>query len=91
MSTPGRFRVGDRVRVRTSASHPTINPRTPLYARGHEGVVVAAYGIIDNPLDHHLPYEPLYTLRFDGRELLGDHARHEVVAELHEEWLEPID
>ena len=54
-------------------------------------MVVAAYGIIDNPLDHHLPYEPLYTLRFDGRELLGDHARHEVVAELHEEWLEPID
>ncbi|MEK9736647.1 MAG: SH3-like domain-containing protein [Candidatus Nanopelagicales bacterium] len=47
----GRFAVGDRVRVRRTAEPETINPRTPSYAKGVTGTIIAAYGVVANPLD----------------------------------------
>jgi hypothetical protein len=82
------FGVGDRVVVRTTPRFPTSNPRTPSYAKGHRATIIAAYGCIENPLDHHLAYEPLYTVVFEGSEVFGPEATHQVVAEMHEEWLE---
>ena len=84
----GRFAVDDVVRVRMSPTTPSINPRTPPYARGHVGTVIRTYGIVANPQDHHLPYEPLYTVRFDASEIWGPQATHVVVAEVHDEWLD---
>lgn len=76
------FAPGDRVRVR--ADVPGGNPRTPVYLRGRIGTVVRCHGVVDNPLDHRETYPPLYSLLFglsDGDELLAD---------VHEEWLEPL-
>ncbi len=85
----GRFAVGDRVRVRRTADPETINPRTPSYAKGVAGTIIATYGVVANPLDHHQPYLPLYTLRFQGSDITSGDASHVVIAEIHEEWLEP--
>jgi hypothetical protein len=76
---PGRFREGDRVRVLEEVRGG--NPRTPRYLRGRTGTVVRRHGVVENPLDHHHPYPPLYSLVF---ELPGG---DEVLADLHEEWL----
>ena len=79
----GRFGVGDRVRVLTDV--PGGNPRTPRYLRGRTGTVLLRHGIVQNPLDHHDTYPPLYSVVFalaDGR-----NPHDEVLADLHEEWL----
>lgn len=83
------FAIGDPVFVRTSPRFPTNNPRTPAYAKGKPARIVAVHGRVANPLDHHAPYEPLYTVIFDGRDVFTDAADHQVVADIHEEWLEP--
>lgn len=82
-----RFRVGDRVRV---LSHTEGNPRTPQYTKGRTGMVTACHGVIDNPLDHHQPYPPLYSVIFPVTAPSGRPGRDAVVADLHEEWLEPV-
>jgi hypothetical protein len=79
-TSPGRFRCGDRVRVVTSCEGG--NPRTPLHLLGRCGVVIREYGVVHNPLDHHLPYPPMYSIVF----ALG--IQSELIAELHDEWLE---
>ena len=84
----GRFAIGDVVRVRMSPTTPTINPRTPPYALGHVGTVMKTYGSVVNPQDHHLPYSPLYTLRFEASQIWVPKASHVVVAEVHDEWLD---
>lgn len=85
----GRFRIGDRVTVRTVPATPTDNPRTPSYAIGRTGTVVAVHGVVDNPIDHRLVYPPMYSVRFAARDLFGPGADHMVVSEVHEEWLDP--
>lgn len=82
-----RYAVGDRVRV--LRNQPSGNPRTPRYARGRVGTVVALHGQIPNPLDHRGLYPPLCTVRFGLDELTGQPSRDMVTADLHEEWLEP--
>lgn len=76
-----RFAIGDMVEVKITCAEG--NPRTPHYLRGRVATIVRRYGVVDNPLDHHLPYPPLYTLEFH----LSDRER--VLADLHEDWLEP--
>jgi Nitrile hydratase beta subunit len=92
MSTPavppdqGRFRAGDVVRVREEV--PEGNPRTPTYLRNWTGTVVRSHGVVPNPLDHHDPYPPLYSIVF----VLGDSpGSEEVLADIHEEWLVRVD
>ncbi len=86
-STPHRFAVGDRVRVRDDA--PGGNPRTPGYLRGRPGVVLLCHGVIENPLDHRDPYPPMCSVAFELHDRPA--GRDEIVAEVHEEWLEPDD
>lgn len=83
---PGRFREGDRVRVLDGVDGG--NPRTPRYLRGWIGTVVRAHGIVVNPLDHHEPYPPLYSVVFPLPAGRGQ-RRDEVLADLHDEWLTP--
>jgi hypothetical protein len=64
------------------------NPRTPRYLRGWIGTVVRSHGIVDNPLDHHDPYPPLYSVVF-RLPAGGRGHRDEVLADLHDEWLTP--
>jgi hypothetical protein len=77
----GGFTRGDSVRVLTDRAEG--NPRTPGYARGRTGVVIREYGIVENPLDHRTPYPPMYSVQFDL-----DRPGDQIVAELHEDWLE---
>lgn len=86
----GRFRVGDRVSVRSTPSTPTDNPRTPAYAVGRSGTVVAVHGVVVNPVDHHLAYPPMYSVRFAASDLFGVGADHTVISEVHEEWLDEV-
>ena len=83
MTGTGEFRVGDRVRVRNSV--PGGNPRTPHYLRGWTGTVVRCHGVVDNPQDHRRAYPPLYSVVFP---LPEGSSGDEVLADLHEEWLE---
>jgi len=85
MSTP-RFAVGDRVRVQSQVEGG--NRRTPDYTKGRTGTVTASHGVINNPLDHHHAYPPLYTVVFGVDELMGRATHDLVAADLHEEWLE---
>ncbi len=86
--TDERFRIGDRVRVLETC--PGGNPRTPHYVRGRVGIVTARHGVIVNPLDHHQPYPPLYTVTFRVEDLGGPPGRDLVTADLHDEWLESV-
>lgn len=82
-----RFAPGDRVWVRHECEGG--NPRTPHYLRGRVGVVTEGHGVIVNPLDHHSPYPPLYSVAFRVEDLAGPQGRDLVIADLHDEWLEP--
>lgn len=84
----GRFRIGDRVTVRSTPTEVTDNPRTPPYSVGHTGTVIAVHGVIVNPIDHHLAYPPMYSVRFAASDLFGAGATHTVISEVHEEWLD---
>ena len=70
------FAVGDRVRTRNH--QPAGHTRLPSYARGHIGVVEALHGSHVFPDSNaHFRGEapcPLYTVRFEARELFGDDA-----------------
>ena len=82
-----RFGLGERVRVKLD--NPSGNPRTPAYARGHSGVIVARHGVIDNPLDHRGRYPPLYSVLFTVRDVFGTATGDTLSVDIHEEWLEP--
>jgi hypothetical protein len=52
-------------------------------------VVTERHGVIVNPLDHHYPYPPLYSVAFRVQDLDGPAGPDMVIADLHDEWLEP--
>ncbi len=87
-----RFAMGDAVVTRNV--HPPGHTRLPRYARGKQGIVqrlhgaqifpdTNALGLGENP-------QPLYTVRFDARELWGESAepRQTVSLDLWESYLE---
>jgi nitrile hydratase subunit beta len=87
-----QFAVGDTVMTRNF--HSSGHTRLPRYARGKRGVVerlhgaqifpdTNALGLGENP-------QPLYSVRFDARELWGDSAepRQTVSLDLWESYLE---
>lgn len=90
-----RFRPGDRVRVH--AWDPPGHVRTPFYARGRRGTILALAAIHPNPEAlaygrSGLPAEPVYRVRFTHEELWGGRAERAddmTVADLQESWLEP--
>lgn len=99
-TTPPRFGVGDRVRVR--AERASGHTRQPLYVTGRTGTVAAHRGAavfadrnatnVPGMPRHSGSREPehLYTVAFDGAELWGTDAEPntEVLIELFEPYLE---
>lgn len=86
--TSSAFRVGDRVRVKSA--NLDGNPRTPAYVRGKIGVVIGIHGRIDNPVDHHGIYPPLYTVEFEVREVFGTDSADRLAVDIHDDWLEAL-
>jgi nitrile hydratase subunit beta len=89
-----RFAVGDAVVARNV--HPASHTRLPRYARGKQGTIhrlhgshtfpdTNAHGLGENP-------QPLYSVRFEARELWGDSAepRGPVYLDLWDSYLEPV-
>ena len=88
-----RFAPGDAVITRNI--HPRGHTRLPRYARGKRGVIHRLHGIHVFP-DAHAhglgeQAQPLYSVRFDARELWGEDAEpHQSVhIDLWESYLEP--
>ncbi|MEA2585279.1 MAG: nitrile hydratase subunit beta [Thermomicrobiales bacterium] len=87
-----RFAVGDRVVARNV--HPVGHTRLPRYARGKRGMIHRLYGPQTFPdtnahgLGEHP--QPLYSVRFEARELWGDSAepREVVYLDLWDSYLE---
>ena len=88
-----RFAVGDRVRARNV--HPTGHTRLPRYARGKRGVIHQVRGchVFPDTHAHDLGEQPqpLYSVRFDARELWGESAEpgQSLYLDLWESYLEP--
>jgi nitrile hydratase len=90
---PPRFAPGDRVVTREM--HPRGHTRLPRYARGKRGVIHRVHGIHVFP-DAHAhglgeAAQPLYSVRFEARELWRDVAEPNqwVHLDLWESYLEP--
>jgi nitrile hydratase len=88
-----RFKPGDRVVTRNI--HPRGHTRLPRYGRGKHGVVDCLHGVETLPdASAHgrgPAAEPLYSVRFDARELWGSSAEGNgsVNIDLWESYLEP--
>jgi nitrile hydratase len=88
-----RFAVGDAVVARNV--HPVGHTRLPRYARGKRGVIHRAHGpqTFPDTNAHGLGEQPqpLYNVRFAGRELWGDSAEpgQVVYLDLWESYLDP--
>ena len=89
-----RFVADDRVVVRNA--HPPGHTRLPRYARGKQGVIARVHGTFVFPdTNAHGEGEqpqPLYSVRFDARELWGSHAAASdcLFLDLWEDYLEPV-
>ena len=87
-STGSKFKIGDPVMV--AVENPTGNPRTPKYIRGKRGVIGSVHGILENIRDHRGIHNPLYTVRFDLREVSTCHDQDSIWVDVHEEWLSEV-
>jgi nitrile hydratase len=88
-----RFRIGDRVRAINR--HPTGHTREPRYVRGRCGEICAHHGshfYPDQSAEGIRIVRPLYTVRFEARELWGEQADKSsaVYVDLWEDYLEPV-
>lgn len=88
-----RFARGDHVMARNI--NPPGHTRLPRYARGKRGVIARVHGTFVYPdTNAHGEGEqpqPLYSVRFDARELWGPHAAasDRLFLDLWEDYLEP--
>ena len=91
-SSKPRFGVGDR--VKTKQVHPEGHTRLPRYLRGKTGEVIRIYrpqGFQDHePLSDHQGPQPMYAVKFDGKEVWGASAEpnSSVVLDAWEAYLE---
>jgi hypothetical protein len=95
MTTPSKFALGARVRVRTD--NPKHHNRTPRFTRGKIGTIARQHGPM--PLPEDLGYGrvggesvPIYRVHFRQADLWPDYTGPDgdiVSADLHEHWLEP--
>lgn len=89
-----RFQLGDRIVTRNVHVHG--HTRLPRYARGKRGVIHLFQGVETlpdaNAHDRGPSPEPLYSVRFDARELWGASADGpgSVFIDLWESYLEPF-
>ena len=92
--TTPRFKPGDRVIARNI--HPAGHTRLPRYVRGKRGTVVRFLGMFTFPDANALGLgqepQPVYAVRFDARELWGEHAvaRDGVCVDLWEDYLQTL-
>lgn len=92
----GKFKPGDRVRVRADDRPGHI--RTPFYIRGKTGRVERVYGEFLNPEllaygRDGLPKRTLYLVAFDQQEVWSSYkppAKDKVLVDIYEHWLEPV-
>src|SRR5262249_21917112 len=90
-----RFKVGDR--VLTKNLNPSGHTRLPRYVRGRQGEVHIVHGTFVYPdTNAHGQGEspqPLYSVRFDARELWGPNAarRDHLYIDLWEDYLIPVE
>ena len=88
-----RFKPGDKVTVRNI--HPSGHTRLPRYIRGKRGTIERAHGAFilpdTNAHGRGKNLEPVYTVRFDAREVWGDQAAvcDSIYVDLWESYLEP--
>ena len=86
--SPGRFAVGDAVRVQRRS--PAGHTRCPRYVRGGLGVVEAVRGrfrLPDASAAGRDEVEPVYGVRFAAHDLWGE-GTHHVYLDLWESYLE---
>jgi nitrile hydratase subunit beta len=91
----GRFRPGDRVRVRFA--DPPGHIRTPYYVRGKTGWIERYHGDFRNPEElaygrDGLPRKPLYLVGFHQADLWAERteaAQDVLYVDIYEHWLEP--
>ena len=91
----GRFKPGDRVRVRMEDRPGHI--RTPWYIRGKTGWIERVYGEFLNPESlafggDGLPKRPLYLVAFNQTDVWdGIKApKDKVLVDIYEHWLDPV-
>lgn len=88
-----RFAVGDAVVARNA--HPVGHTRLPRYARGKRGTIHRSYGpqTFPDTNAHGLGKQPqpVYNVRFEGRDLWGDSAEPGQVVhlDLWDSYLDP--
>lgn len=87
-----RFGVGGDVRVRNINLRG--HTRLPRYVRGKRGVIERIYGaqaFQDDPPNADATPQPVYSVRFDARELWGDAAEpnQSLYIDMWESYLEP--
>ncbi len=91
--TTPRFELGDKIAVRNI--HPGGHTRLPRYIRGKRGTIEKVHGSFNLPdTNAHgrgKNPEPVYTVRFDAREVWGEQAavRDSIYLDLWESYLEP--
>ena len=91
----GRFKAGDRVKVKFEDCPGHI--RTPWYIRGKSGWIERVYGDFLNPESlafgrDGLPKKTLYLVRFEQSEVFGGAAgsKDKVLVDIYDHWLEPL-
>jgi len=94
--TVGRFKPGDRVRVRFEDRPGHI--RTPWYIRGKTGAVERIHGEFLNPesLGHGgdgLPKKVLYSVAFQQRDVWERYhvEQDRLLVDIFEHWLDPAN
>jgi len=92
--SPGRFKPGDRVRVRFEDRPGHI--RTPWYIRGKTGWIERVHGEFRNPESlafggDGLPRRPLYLVGFRQEEVWAEYAapKDTLFIDIYEHWLDP--
>src|SRR5262245_25302763 len=90
-----RFKVGDHVIARNI--HPSGHTRLPRYVRGRRGVITRVHGTFVYPdtIAHGQGEQPqpLYSVRFEARELWGPMAPagDSLYLDLWEDYLDPAE
>ena len=89
---PARFRVGDRVKIRTFDTQG--HNRLPNYLRGQTGTITAERGLVDLPdalaARAGRKPRPVYTVEFLARDVWGDPAVGDdrLSAEIFQDYIE---
>ncbi len=96
MTSAAAFDPGTRVLVRED--YPAGHIRTPIYVRGHIGVITKRVGKFGNPETlalgkDGLPFKTLYEVKFKQKELWPEYkwpSEDSLLIDLYEHWLSKV-